>query len=90
MGTPLRQSRSCVLIVTGKQYGTKITTRKVNVGNVEQVTRWVEDTYAEFGRLDGAANVAGVAGGDGDATVETIVRSHPFPASSAPRPCNNG
>lgn len=37
------------------------------------MNRWIEDTYTEFGKLDGAANVAGVAGGDGDTTVETIV-----------------
>ncbi|TVY85976.1 3-oxoacyl-[acyl-carrier-protein] reductase [Lachnellula willkommii] len=53
---------------------TKITTRKVDVRVVEDVNRWIEDTYTEFGKLDGAANVAGVAGGDGDTTVETVVQ----------------
>lgn len=42
------------------------------------MTRWIEDTYSEFGRLDGAANVAGVAGGDGDTTIENIVSQIPF------------
>ncbi|KAI9839495.1 MAG: hypothetical protein M1819_002120 [Sarea resinae] len=51
----------------------KVTIRKLDVRINEDVEKWIEDTYAEFGRLDGAANVAGVAGGEGDTTVETIV-----------------
>ncbi|TVY33495.1 Chanoclavine-I dehydrogenase [Lachnellula subtilissima] len=53
---------------------TRITIRKVDVRVIEDVNRWIKDTYTEFGKLDGAANVAGVAGGDGDTTVETIVQ----------------
>jgi hypothetical protein len=42
------------------------------------VNRWIEDTFTEFGRLYGAVNVAGVAGGDYDTTVETILRRNYF------------
>lgn len=58
----------------GGAHETKITTRKIDVRVIADVNHWIEDTFTEFGRLDGAANVAGVAGGDGDTTVETIVR----------------
>jgi len=57
-----------------QKFGTKITIRKVDVRKAEEVDKWIEDSVAEFGRLDGAANVAGVAGGDGDTTVQTIVQ----------------
>ncbi|KAF2500588.1 putative short chain dehydrogenase/ reductase [Lophium mytilinum] len=55
-----------------RKFDTKITTRKVDVSNADQVSGWVSDTVKEFGRLDGAANVAGLAGGDGETTVQTI------------------
>lgn len=32
---------------------------------------WIKETAATFKRLDGAANCAGVAGGNGDTTVQT-------------------
>lgn len=49
-----------------------MTTRKVDVSNREQVDSWISDILADFGRLDGAANVAGIAIGDGQIT-ESIV-----------------
>jgi NAD(P)-dependent dehydrogenase (short-subunit alcohol dehydrogenase family) len=51
----------------------KIVLTKVDVSNPEQVEEWVQSTVKDFGRLDGAANVAGMAGGDGDTTCATIV-----------------
>jgi len=34
----------------------------LDVNNYEEVSHWIEDTVKKFGRLDGAANVAGIAG----------------------------
>ncbi|OCK79789.1 putative short chain dehydrogenase/ reductase [Lepidopterella palustris CBS 459.81] len=51
-----------------------ITITKVDVRDRDQVEKWITDTYNSFGQLDGAANVAGVAGGTGDTTIETIVQ----------------
>jgi len=45
---------------------------RVDVSNPDQVDRWIADTVSVFGRLDGAANVAGIAAGDGDTTCQTI------------------
>jgi NAD(P)-dependent dehydrogenase (short-subunit alcohol dehydrogenase family) len=59
----------------GLKFKVKIKTSKLDVSNDAQVAIWVADTVKEFGKLDGAANVAGIAGGDGDTTVQTIVRS---------------
>lgn len=39
---------------------TKITTATVDVRNAEQVEAWIRHTVSHFGRLDGAANIAGV------------------------------
>lgn len=61
----------------GSQYSTRFTLTKVDVGNIEQVNSWIKDTIDVFGRLDGAANIAGIAGGDGQAT-EAIVRNTPW------------
>jgi len=35
---------------------------KVDVRQHEQVDKWIEDTVKHFGQLNGAANIAGVAG----------------------------
>jgi NAD(P)-dependent dehydrogenase (short-subunit alcohol dehydrogenase family) len=52
-----------------------VTTRKVDVRDDEEVKSWISETVAKFGKLDGAANVAGVAAApDGGSTVETMVR----------------
>ncbi|KEZ41479.1 hypothetical protein SAPIO_CDS7627 [Scedosporium apiospermum] len=51
-----------------------VLTTKLDVRNQRDVESWVEEAYGSFGRLDGAANVAGVAGGTGDTTIETIVQ----------------
>jgi NAD(P)-dependent dehydrogenase (short-subunit alcohol dehydrogenase family) len=55
------------------KYKTEITIMKVDVSKADQVDSWVEAAAKNFGRLDGAANVAGIALGQGEAT-ENIVR----------------
>ena len=45
----------------------------MDVSKTEEIEAWIKATVGEFGRLDGAANVAGIAGGDGETTCETIV-----------------
>lgn len=47
---------------------------QVDVRKQEQVARWITHAVDTFGRLDGGANVAGVAEGDGDSNVQTMVR----------------
>lgn len=44
-----------------KSAGGQVLTRVVDVRKPEQVDAWIEATVAVFGRLDGAANIAGVA-----------------------------
>lgn len=39
----------------------KIQTTVVDVSKADQVQNWIEKTVKEFGRLDGAANIAGIA-----------------------------
>ncbi|KAI1046193.1 hypothetical protein LB505_009859 [Fusarium chuoi] len=53
--------------------GTRVVASTVDVRSQQQVQNWVDCTVAEFGRLDGAANIAGIAGGAGDTTCATIV-----------------
>jgi len=52
----------------GKQYSTKVITKRVDIGNVKQIEEWLLLALEEFGRLDGAANIAGIALGDGQIT----------------------
>jgi len=56
----------------GSKYSAKITITKVDVSKAQQVESWIKDTVSVFGKLDGAANIAGIAGGDGQST-EAIV-----------------
>ncbi|KAK5311530.1 hypothetical protein LTR93_011683 [Exophiala xenobiotica] len=39
-----------------------VLTRKLDVRSAQQVEAWIKDTIDTFGQLDGAANMAGVAG----------------------------
>lgn len=48
-------------------------TARVDVSKSDQVDEWINATIREFGHLDGAANVAGIAGGNGETTCATIV-----------------
>jgi NAD(P)-dependent dehydrogenase (short-subunit alcohol dehydrogenase family) len=61
------------LTIPGEASGAEIVCTKVDVSKSDQVDKWIEDTVRVFGRLDGAANVAGIAAGDGDTTCQTIV-----------------
>ena len=47
--------------------------KQIDVSKAEQVNSWLDDIVVEFGKLDGAANIAGIATGDGQIT-EAIVR----------------
>ena len=68
----------------GGKFGVKTTATKLDVTDTEQVNSWVSDTVVQHGRLDGAANIAGIALGDGQIT-EGIVREN---RSQNPRlPC---
>lgn len=51
----------------------KVVVTRVDVSKPHEIEAWVQTTVHEFGRLDGAANVAGLAGGDGETTCATIV-----------------
>ncbi|KIW13755.1 hypothetical protein PV08_08946 [Exophiala spinifera] len=50
------------------QYSAEVRITRVDVSNAEQVHVWLKDTMEIFQRLDGAANIAGMAGGDGQST----------------------
>ncbi|KAF2768269.1 putative short chain dehydrogenase/ reductase [Teratosphaeria nubilosa] len=50
------------------QHSAKIRTDKVNVGDSSQVAEWIQHIIDDFGRLDSAANVAGIAGGSSEIT----------------------
>jgi NAD(P)-dependent dehydrogenase (short-subunit alcohol dehydrogenase family) len=45
-------------------------TAEVDVRNVDAVSKWIKDTVDKFGKLDGAANLAGVFRA-GETTIET-------------------
>ena len=42
------------------QYNSDVISIKVDVRNYEEVEFWISETIKHFGRLDGAANIAGV------------------------------
>ncbi|KAH7198655.1 uncharacterized protein B0J16DRAFT_43089 [Fusarium flagelliforme] len=45
-----------------KEQGTVATVSRVDVSKRSEVEGWLDDTVAKYGRLDGAANVAGIIG----------------------------
>lgn len=53
--------------------GVKVTGAKVDVSKSSEVDAWIADTVKQFGRLDGAANVAGVEGPPGGKVFANIV-----------------
>ena len=55
----------------------EIACSRVDVSKPDEVDKWIGDTINVFGRLDGAANVAGIAAGDGDTNCQTIVSRSP-------------
>ena len=54
---PLQEAAAAI-----KSAGGDVLVSKVDVRNSEQVNAWISDTVSRFGKLDGAANVAGVTG----------------------------
>jgi NAD(P)-dependent dehydrogenase (short-subunit alcohol dehydrogenase family) len=59
--------------VVGSRYPTRVTLKRVDVAKFDEVETWINEAVQDHGRLDGAANVAGMAGGEGQMT-EDIVR----------------
>jgi NAD(P)-dependent dehydrogenase (short-subunit alcohol dehydrogenase family) len=43
-----------------KSNGTEVLSTVLDVSSSSAVTDWINDTHAHFGRLDGAANIAGI------------------------------
>lgn len=48
-----------------KGKGVKVISQRVDVSSSENVDSWIADTVKHFGKLDGAANIAGVEGPPG-------------------------
>ncbi|OCK74676.1 putative short chain dehydrogenase/ reductase [Lepidopterella palustris CBS 459.81] len=69
----LKKTEDIFLGVRCGKSNARITSRKIDISDADAVERWTANTVTEFGKLDGAANVAGIAGGDGDTTAATIV-----------------
>jgi NAD(P)-dependent dehydrogenase (short-subunit alcohol dehydrogenase family) len=53
--------------------GSKVLTRRVDVSSSEHVDSWIGETITQFGRLDCAANVAGVETKPGEKVFVNIV-----------------
>jgi NAD(P)-dependent dehydrogenase (short-subunit alcohol dehydrogenase family) len=49
--------------------------RQVDVALADEVDKWIEDAVKEFGKLDGAANVAGLSKRKPDTNSANIVRA---------------
>lgn len=66
----------CLIFATGRKVSNAtVIVTKLDVRDRDGVDHWVQATFDSFGVLHGAANVAGVAGGNGDTIIETIVPS---------------
>ena len=65
--------RKGINVYSGGKYKAEITTTRVDVSKADQVDNWITAAAKKFGKLDGAANVAGIALGKGEIT-EHIVR----------------
>ncbi|KAK5047272.1 hypothetical protein LTR84_006794 [Exophiala bonariae] len=50
----------------------KVTVKKVDVAKIEEVNSWINEVMQDHGKLDGAANVAGLAGGSGQETEDIV------------------
>jgi NAD(P)-dependent dehydrogenase (short-subunit alcohol dehydrogenase family) len=51
---------------------------QVDVARADEVDAWISGAIKEFGRLDGAANVAGLSKRNPDTNSSNIVRFQPF------------
>ncbi|KAK7883461.1 hypothetical protein LTR67_011211 [Exophiala xenobiotica] len=58
----------------GSRYQAKVTVKRVDVANTEQVDSWINEVVRDHGKLDGAANVAGMASGEGQTTEDIVQR----------------
>jgi len=56
------------------RYPARVTLKRVDVSKVDEVDTWIDEVVRDHGRLDGAANVAGVAGGQGQLTEDVVQR----------------
>ncbi|KAF2423489.1 NAD(P)-binding protein [Tothia fuscella] len=62
--TDIRQDAldAAIPLLTAKKYGERVLAVATDVRKSKQVDNWIEQTVKVFGRLDGAANLAGVVG----------------------------
>ncbi|KAI1612667.1 oxidoreductase [Exophiala viscosa] len=56
-----------------KGKGVNVISQKVDVSSSEAVDSWIADTVKHFGKLDGAANIAGVEGPPGGKVFNNLV-----------------
>ncbi|KAB5563449.1 putative short chain dehydrogenase/ reductase [Coniochaeta sp. 2T2.1] len=56
------------------RYPARVTLKRVDVAKVDEVDAWINEVVQDHGRLDGAANVAGMAGGEGQLTEDVVQR----------------
>lgn len=66
------------LLFQGSQYQARVTLKKVDVAEIEEVDSWIKEVVQDHGKLDGAANVAGLAGGEGQVTEDIVRAVHLF------------
>lgn len=52
--------------------------RQVDVAAADEVDKWIDDAVKKFGKLDGAANVAGLSKRKPDTTSANIVWPRPL------------
>ncbi|KIW30468.1 uncharacterized protein PV07_06210 [Cladophialophora immunda] len=74
-GIAISDVNETMLEETKKQcsrYPAKVTVKKVDVASIEEVNAWVDEVLRDHGKLDGAANIAGVAGGEGQITEDIV------------------
>ncbi|KAL8696304.1 MAG: hypothetical protein Q9224_002862, partial [Gallowayella concinna] len=51
----------------------KVLTKLVNVASSQEVKAWIQETVSQFGKIDGAANIAGIPGkGTGSSFIEDV------------------
>ncbi|EXJ77085.1 hypothetical protein A1O3_10243 [Capronia epimyces CBS 606.96] len=69
----INQDALAVVVDEIRGRGNDVVGTRVDVSNSDSVDAWIADTVAHFGRLDGAANVAGVEAGPGGKVYANIV-----------------
>ncbi|KAI4256606.1 MAG: hypothetical protein L6R42_006118, partial [Xanthoria sp. 1 TBL-2021] len=56
----------------------KVLTKIVNVTSSQQVDAWIQETVSQFGKIDGAANLAGITGKSTNSTLVGDVEEDDF------------